>query len=137
MENYTIKNGFICYGEKKVYALDSRQNAETIRESVENVHRYLLENADISLLGDKSIFDLFTFSCPNDDFPYIMDMFAELNNDLRVEDEDDHFVFTESKNLFPCFGDILIKWDMKTHSYICYDMGVMDLRTIHDMLVFG
>jgi hypothetical protein len=135
MKNYTIKNGFICYGEEKVYALDTQQNAETIRECAANVHSYLSENADISLLENQSIFDLFTFSCSKDEFPYIMDMFAELNHDLRVEpDESEYFTFVESANLFPCFGDILVKWDIKTHSYICYDMGVMDLQTIRKML---
>ena len=135
MKNYTIQNGFICYGNEKVYALDARQNAETIRECVENIHYYLFENADISLLDNQSIFDLLIFSCSKDDFPYIMDMFVELNHDLRIDpDDNDHFIFTESENLFPCFGDVLIKWDIKTHSYICYDMGIMDLQTIRTML---
>ena len=130
MKNYTIENGFLCYGNEKVYALDSRQNAETIRERVETIHCYLLENADISLLDNRSLFDLLTFSCSKDNFPYIMDMFTELNNDLIEK----YFAFTENRNLFPCFGDVLIKWDIKTHSYLCYDMGVMDLQTIRKML---
>jgi hypothetical protein len=134
MENYTIENGFICYGNKKVYYVGTLKNAQTIRESVENIHRYLFENADISLLENQSIFDLLTFSCSKDDFPYIMDMFMELNHDLGEPDEEGYFTFTENKNLFPCYGDVLIKWDIKTHSYICYDMGVMDLQTIRKML---
>lgn len=135
MKDYTIKNGFICYGGKKVYALDTRHNAERIRESIQNIHSYLMENADISLLNGNSLFELLTFSCPTSEYSYIMDMFTELNHDLRAEpDEQDHFTFNESANLFPCCGDMLIKWDMKTHSYICYDMGTMDLQTLREML---
>ena len=136
MKNYTIKNGYICYGDAQVYALSPQQNAESIRESVEYIHRYLLENADISLLrADTSLFDVCTFSCPAEDLPYILDMFAELNLDLKADpDEEDYFIFEETKNLHPCFGDVLIKWNMETHSYVCYDMGLMDLHTLLKML---
>lgn len=135
MKQYTIKDGFIYYNGAKVYALDSRQNAEVVREVAQNLHQYLLDNADISLLEDASIFDLLTFSCSSEEFPALMDGFAELNHDLRVEPgEEDYFVFNQSPVLLPCLGDVLIKWDIHTHTYVCYDMGVMDLQTLRTML---
>lgn len=139
MKKYTVKNGCICYDGKEVYALDRRQNAEVICECAQNVHLYLLENADISLLSkDCSIFDLRIFSCNINDLPYIEDAFAELNHDLKTEpDEEDYFVIENNPYLTPCNGDVLIKWDMKSHSYKCYDMSALDLKDLHDLLIFG
>jgi hypothetical protein len=135
MKEYTIHNGFIYYGDKAVYALDRRQNAERTLECAQNVHQYLTENADISLLDNESIFDLLIFSCSAEELPYIMDAFMELNHDLKTDpDDEDYFTFKESANLHPCFGDVLVKWDIKTHSYICHDMGTMDLQTLKAML---
>lgn len=135
MKNYTIENGFICYDGKAVYVLDRRQNAERTLECVQNVHQYLTENADISLLDNNSIFDLLVFSCSAEELPYIMDAFMELNHDLKADPDDaDYFTFEESANLYPCFGNVLVKWNIKTHSYICYDMGTMDLQTLREML---
>lgn len=139
MKKYTVKNGFVCYGDKEVYALDRQHNAEVICECAQNVHLYLLENADISLLSkDRSIFDLLIFSCRIDELPYIKDAFAELNHDLKTEpDEEDYFVIDDNPYLTPCYGDVLIKWDIKTHSYKCYDMSALDLKDLHNLLVFG
>lgn len=138
MKEYTINNGFICYGTERAYALSKHQNADNIRECAENVHRFLLDNADISMLGDNSIFDLRIMSCAPEDFHYVMDAFNELNHDL-LEDPDEEPYFVIDDNIKPSefFGDVLIKWDMRSHSYKCHDMGIMDLRTLHDMLVFG
>lgn len=135
MKQYTSNGHFIYYGNTRVFALDNRHNAEQICEMAQNTHQHLLYNADISLLEDDSIFDLLTFSCSSEEFPHIMDMFAELNHGLKVEpDEDDYFIFTQSPVLFPCYGDVLIKWNMNTHTYTCYDMGTMDLHTLRTML---
>lgn len=138
MEKYTIHNGFIYYGAERVYALSKYQNADNIRECAENVHRFLLDNTDISMLGGNSIFDWRVLSCAKDDFYYVMDAFNELNHDL-LEESDDEPYFPIDDNIKPAefFGNVLIKWDMRSHSYKCYDMGVMDLKTLHDMLVFG
>lgn len=139
MKKYTVKNGFICYGDEEVYALDRQQNAEVICECVQNVHLYLLENADISLLSkNRSIFDLRIFSCDINELLYIKDAIAELNHTLKAEpDEEDYFVIEDNPYLTPCHGDVLIKWDMKSHSYKCYDMGALDLKDLHDLLIFG
>jgi hypothetical protein len=136
MEQYTINGHFIYYGNTRAYALDNRHNAKQICEMAQNIHKYLLDNADISLLeNDYSIFDLLTFSCSSEEFQSVMDMFAELNNGLKVEpDEEDYFIFNQSPVLLPCLGDVLIKWDINTHTYVCYDMGVMDLQTLRTML---
>lgn len=138
MKNYTIINHSIYYGDKPVYFLSKAQNAAAIRECAENVHRFLLDNADISMLGDNSIFDLRIMSCASEDFYYVMDALNELNHDL-LEDPDEEPYFVIDDNIKPAefFGNVLIKWDMRSHSYKCYDMGIMDLKTLHDMLVFG
>lgn len=138
MKNYTIINRSIYYGDKPVYFLSKDQNATAIRECAENVHRFLLDNADISMLGDNSIFDLRIMSCASEDFYYVMDALNELNHDL-LEDPDEEPYFVIDDNIKPAefFGNVLIKWDMRSHSYKCYDMGIMDLKTLHDMLVFG
>ena len=138
MKNYTIVNRSIYYGNKPVYFLSKNQNATVIRECAENVHRFLLDNADITMLGDNSIFDLRIMSCASEDFYYIIDALNELNHDL-LEDPDEEPYFAIDDNIKPSefFGNVLIKWDMRSHSYKCYDMGIMDLQTLHDMLVFG
>lgn len=136
MKNYTIINRSIYYGDKPVYFLSKYQNADNIRECAENVHRFLLDNADISMLGGNSIFDWRVLSCAPEDFHYVMDAFNELNHDL-LEDPDEEPYFPIDDNIKPAefFGNVLIKWDMRSHSYKCYDMGIMDLQTLHDMLV--
>ena len=138
MKNYTIINRSIYYGDKPVYFLSKDQNATLIRECAENVHRFLLDNTDISMLGDNSIFDWRIMSCASEDFYYVMDALKELNHDLLEEpDEEPYFVIDDNIKPAEFFGDVLIKWDMRSHSYKCYDMGIMDLQTLHDMLVFG
>lgn len=138
MKEYTIDNGWICYGNKEVYALGRQQNANLIRECAENVHQYLLENADISMLGDRSIFDLRIFSCSPDEFPYIVDALEELNHDLQEEpDEAPYFPIDNSVKMSDFFGDVLVKWDCRAHCYKCHDMGITDLQTLHDLMVFG
>lgn len=137
MKNYTINNGSICYGGNEVYALGRYQKADTIRECAENVHQYLLENADISMLGDRSIFDLRIFSCSSDEFPYIVDALEELNHDLQEEPDDaPYFPIDNSAKMSDFFGDILVKWDYRAHCYKLYDMGITDLQTLHNLLVF-
>lgn len=138
MKNYTIINRSIYYGDKPVYFLSKDQNAAVIRECAENVHRFLLDNADISMLGGNSILDWRVLSCAPEDFHYVMDAFNELNHDL-LEDPDEEPYFAIDDNIKPAefFGNVLIKWDMRSHSYKCYDMGIMDLQTLHDMLVCG
>jgi hypothetical protein len=138
MKKYTIENNWIYYGTEKVYAPSKHQNADNIRECAENVHRFLLDNADISMLGGSSIFDWLVLSCAPEDFHYVMDAFNELNHDLLEDpDEEPYFVIDDDVNPAEFFGNVLIKWDMRSHSYKCYDMGIMDLQTLHDMLVFG
>lgn len=138
MKNYTIINRSIYYGDKPVYFLSKDQNATVIRECAENVHRFLLDNADMTMLGDNSIFDLHIMSCASEDFYYVMDALNELNHDLLEEpDEEPYFAIDDNIKPAEFFGNVLIKWDMRSHSYKCYDMGIMDLKTLHDMLVFG
>jgi hypothetical protein len=138
MKQYTIENRAIYYGGKVAYFLDRRQDAEKVLECAKNVHIFLKENADISLLGDNSIFELLTFSCSAQDFPYIKDAIAELNSTLKVEpDDEDYYIIEDNPYLTPCYGDVLIKWDRKSHSHKCYDMGALDLKDLHDLLVFG
>ncbi len=138
MKEYTIHNDSIYYGSRGVYALGRYQDAQTIRECAENVHRFLLENADISMLRDNySVFDLHIFSCTPDDFPYIMDALNELNHDLQEEpDEEPYFLIDDSVKVSDFFGDVLVKMDYRSHRYKCYDMGVMGLQTLHNLLVF-
>lgn len=137
MKKYTINGNFICYGNEREYVLGKGQNAETIIESVENVHRFLLENADISMLGDNSIFCLRIFSCSSKDLPYIIDMLKDLNHDLQEEpDEEPYFLFKDYEKTSQFFGDVLAKINNRTHYYEYYDMGVMDLQTLHNLLVF-
>lgn len=139
MKKYEIIDKAIYYGDKVAYFLEPQQNAQAICECAQNVHLYLLENADLSMWSkDRSIFDMSIFSCNINDLPYIKDAIAELNHTLKVEpDEEDYFVIDDNPYLIPCYGDVLVKWDMKSHSYKCYDMGALDLKDLHDILVFG
>lgn len=138
MKEYTIDNDWICYGNDREYVLGKGQNANTIRECAENVHRYLLENADISMLGNNSIFCLRIFSCSSDELPYIIDALEELNHDLQEEpDEEPYFLFKDYRETSQFFGDVLVKINNRTHYYEYYDMATTDLQTLHDLMVFG
>ena len=108
MEKYTINNGFIYYGTERVYTLSKYQNADNIRECAENVHRFLLDNTDISMLGGNSIFDWLVLSCAKDDFYYVMDAFNELNHDLLVEPDDEpYFIIDDDIQPSEFFGNVL------------------------------
>lgn len=138
MKQYTINNNSIYYGNEPVYFLGSQQNAQTIKECVENVHRFLLDNADISMLGNNSIFELRLFSCAPVDFPSVVEALHNLNRELQEDPDDEpYFLINNDTKVSNFFGDVLVKQDYKTHCYKCYDMGITDLQDLHDLLVFG